>query len=187
MTDATARSLVQWIAENWSNQDMSHSTFRVEAFERAAAIVLDDDDASPSLPLVPTIPPGRNGAAANAPSAAAPPSSEKPFILALDIVASPGKRPVLIVVDKSTSDYSIYEIDGCCASADAITAIIAAIEREIENAGEVPDMIETDNSITFSSPDLCEWLAAKGIARCFRAPSAIVEALIRQHSPEWGL
>jgi hypothetical protein len=183
MTAAAARSLVQWIAENWSNQDMAHSAFRVEAFERAASIVLDDDDASPSLPLVPTIPPGRNGAAANAPSAAAPP----PFVLALDIIASPGKRPVLIVVDKGTSDYSIYEIDGCCASADAITAIIAAIEREIENAGEVPDCIETDNSITFSSPELHEWLTAKGIARRSPPPSAIVEALIRQHSPEWTL
>lgn len=182
MTAANARSLVQWITENWSNQDMNHSTFRVEAFERAAAIVLDDDDASPSLLLVPTIPPGRNGAAAIAPSAAAPP----PFVLALDIVASPGKRPVLIVVDKGTSDYSIYEIDGCCASADAITGIIAAIEREIEVTGAVPDCIETDNSITFSSPELHEWLTAKGIGRSFRSPSAIVEALIRQHSPEWG-
>lgn len=182
MTDATARSLVQWIAENWSNQDMNHSTFRVEAFERAAAIVLDDDDASPCLSLVPAFPPGRNGAAATAPSAAAPPT----FVLALDIVARPGKRPVLIVVDKGASDYSIYKIDGCCASADAITGIIAAIEREIEIAGEVPDCIETDNSITFSSPDLHEWLAAKGIAHRSPPPSAIVEALIRQHAPDWA-
>lgn len=185
MTGAATRSLVQWITENWSNQDMNHSTFRVEAFERAAAIVLDEDDASPSLPLVPTIPPGRNGAAANAPSAAAPPSSEKSFTLALDIVAIPGKRPVLIVVDKGTSDYSIYEIDGH-PGAVAVAGIIAAIEREIEIAGEVPDRIETDNSITFSSPELHGWLAAKGIAHRSPPPSAIVEALIRQHSPEWA-
>lgn len=185
MTDA-ARSLVQWITENWSNQDMAHSTFRVEAFERAASVVLDDDDAAPTLPLVPTIPPGRNGAAANAPSAAAPPSSEKPFILALDIVARPGKRPVLIVVDKGTSDYSIYEIDGH-PSAVAVAGIIAAIEREIEIGGETPDEIETDNSITFASPELHRWLAAKGIAHSSPPPPAIVTALIRQHSPEWGL
>lgn len=182
MSIVAAREMAQWIVRNWSNQDMNHATFRVEAFEHAGAFLLIDDASEKALPLVPATPPGRDGAAAPAPSAAAPP----PFVLALDIVASPGKRPVLIVVDKGTSNYSIYEIDGCCASADAITAIIAAIEREIEIAGEVPDCIETDNSITFSSPDLHEWLVAKGIARRSPPPSAIVEALIRQHAPDWA-
>ncbi|MBN8844810.1 MAG: hypothetical protein J0H88_16335 [Sphingomonadales bacterium] len=35
-------SLAEWIVRNWANQDMSHSAFRAEAFERAASSMLGD-------------------------------------------------------------------------------------------------------------------------------------------------
>ncbi len=37
---ADERSLAEWIVANWSNQDLAHSDFRVEAFERARSIML---------------------------------------------------------------------------------------------------------------------------------------------------
>lgn len=111
--------------------------------------------------------------------------ADNEFVLALDILARPGKHAILIAVDKGTSDYSIYEIDAH-PEAVAISGIIAAIQREIEGAGETPVAIETDNSRTLSSPDLQRWLDERGIARRFRSPAAIVEALIRQHAPDWN-
>lgn len=103
------------------------------------------------------------------------------FVIALDIVARRGKPPILLVVDKGTADYSIYEL-----GADTTGDIIAAIENEIEAAGEAPVSIETDNAISFSCPGLHEWLTAKGIEHRYRPLAPIVEALIRQHSMNWG-
>lgn len=103
------------------------------------------------------------------------------FVVAMDIFARRGKPPILIVVDKGTSDYSIYEL-----GADISGEMIAALESEIETAGETPVAIETDNAICFSSPSLHEWLDAKGIEHRYRPLAPIVEALIRQHSVNWG-
>ncbi|MGR4892248.1 hypothetical protein ACIPPQ_14570 [Sphingopyxis sp. LARHCG72] len=111
--------------------------------------------------------------------------ADNEFVLALDIFARPGKRAILIAVDNATSDYSIYEIDAH-PEAVAISGIIAAIECEIEGAGETPVAIETTGSRTLSSPDLQRWLDERAIGRRFRAPSPIVEALIRQHAPDWA-
>lgn len=112
--------------------------------------------------------------------------ADAPFILALDIVARPGKRAVLIVVDKGTTDYSIYEIDGH-PRAVAVASIIGALEREMQIAGETPAAIETDSDLIFSSPSLQTWLERAGVEHRFLPLAPIVEALICQHSPEWGL
>ncbi|QUM72217.1 integrase catalytic domain-containing protein [Sphingopyxis granuli] len=103
------------------------------------------------------------------------------FVVALDVYARRGQPPILIVVDRGTSDYSIYELGD-----DMTGEIIAAIEQEIEAAGECPVAIETDNAICFSDDALHAWLEAKGIEHRYRQPAAIVEALIRQHSMNWG-
>lgn len=103
------------------------------------------------------------------------------FVIALDIFARPGKRPVLISVDKGTADYSIYEL-----GTDTTADIIAALQREIDIAEEKPAAIETDNAICFCSSELAVWLAMHGIEHRFRPMTPIVEALIRQHSHDWG-
>jgi hypothetical protein len=110
---------------------------------------------------------------------------EKSWTLALDIVARPGSLPVLIAVDKATGDYTLYQLGGDWL-ADAVSPIIAALEREIDACGECPTVIEADHSITFCHPDLHAWAAAKGIAWTARSPSPIVEALIRQHAMDWA-
>lgn len=103
------------------------------------------------------------------------------FVIALDLVARPGKPTILIVVDKGTADYSIYEL-----GEDTTGEIIEALESEIDTAQELPVAIETDNAICFSSSGLHEWLDAKGIEHRYRPLAPIVEALIRQHSTNWG-
>jgi hypothetical protein len=103
------------------------------------------------------------------------------FVLALDIFARPGKRPVLIAVDKQTADYSIYELGD-----DATTDLIAALEREIKTVEEVPVAVETDNAICFCAAPLQQWLGTMGIEHRNRPIAPIVEALIRQHSADWG-
>lgn len=107
--------------------------------------------------------------------------TDSSFVFAMDIVARPGKPPVLIFVDKGTSDYSFYEI-----GTDTTAEIIKALQHEIDVAEETPVAIETDNAICFCSPELRYWLVAKGIEHRFRPLTPIVEALIRQHSTEWG-
>ncbi len=111
--------------------------------------------------------------------------ADAPFTLALDIVARHGKRPILIVVDQATTDYSIYEL-GDDPDADRVGEIVEALEREIEIAGEMPAAVLTDNSITLSSAGLQAWLDAKGIEHCYRSPHALVTAVIRQHAPDWA-
>lgn len=59
--------------------------------------------------------------------------TDKGFVIALDIFARPGKRPVLITVDKDTADYSVYEL-----GTDTTADIIAALQREIDIAEEKP-------------------------------------------------
>lgn len=107
--------------------------------------------------------------------------TEPNFVIALDIFARPGKRPVLITVDKGTADYSIYEL-----GTDTTADIIAALQREIDTAEEKPAAIETDNAICFCASELAVWLQMHGIEHRFRPMMPIVEALIRQHSMEWG-
>lgn len=107
------------------------------------------------------------------------------YTIALDIFARRGKRPILIAVDAATSDYSIYEL-GAAPDADTVAEIIEALEREIEIAEECPVAIETDHSIHFSSDVLHRWLFKKGIVHRYRPLAPIVEALIRQHAPEWA-
>lgn len=109
----------------------------------------------------------------------------KSWTLALDIFARPGALPVLIAVDKDTSEYSVYQLDGDWMH-DAVSPIIEALEREIESCGECPTSIEADGSITFCHPDLHAWASEKGIAWHIRSPSPIVEALIRQHALDWS-
>lgn len=103
------------------------------------------------------------------------------FVIALDIVARLGKPPILIVVDKGTADYSIYQLGD-----DTTGEIIAALEAEIDTAQELPVAIETDNAICFSALGLKAWLGAKGIEHRYRPLAPIVEALIRQHSMDWA-
>jgi hypothetical protein len=101
--------------------------------------------------------------------------------MALDVFARRGKRPILIVVDKGTADYSIYELGD-----DTDVEIVKAIQHEIDVAEERPVAIETDNAICFSSGFLHGWLASNGIEHRYRPLSPLVEALIRQHSMDWG-
>lgn len=103
------------------------------------------------------------------------------FVLAMDIFARPDRRPILIVVDKETADYSVYEL-----STDTIADIISALDQEIDVAQEIPRAIETDSAICFCSSELRAWLAMKGIEHRFRPLMPIVEALIRQNAPDWN-
>jgi hypothetical protein len=103
------------------------------------------------------------------------------FVLALDIFARPGRRPILITVDKQTADYSVYEM-----GTDTVADIITALDQEINGVEEIPAAIETDSAICFCHPELRVWLAMKGIEHRFRPLMPIVEALIRQNSTDWS-
>lgn len=100
------------------------------------------------------------------------------FVLVLDILALPGRPPILFVVDKETRGLSSHEL-----GADITADIIKALTHEIDIVGLLPVAIETDNSIRFSTAGLADWLCERGIQHRYLSPYRpsvpIAEAMIR--------